>query len=170
MAFYTGIIEIITKTIIQRIDEIRQSESVDNSKAFKPDHCELRNHGKFTREYNQQDDVRNNRFKSIDEKIPLKNLTKTNIFQKSNETLSRYNLALLCLPLVTSNGKSSRVNRAKGNDIEFLSGYNYKDAALDKYLRELKYLKISNQLLFETAKFWIKDTVLTRRGKSHILV
>jgi hypothetical protein len=78
-----------------------------------------------------------------------------NIFQKSNKILSRYNLALLCLPLVTSNGKSSRVNRSKGNDLEFLSGYNYKDAALDKYLRELKYLTISEKLIFETAKFWI---------------
>ncbi len=155
LAFYTNIIDIITKTIIQRIDEIRQSVLVDNSKIFKPDHSEFRNHGKFTREYNQQEDVRNNRFKSIDEKIPLKDLSKMDIFKKSNKILSRYNLALLCLPLVTSNGKSSRVNRAKGNDIEFLSGYNYKDAALDKYLRELKYLKISDQLIFETAKFWI---------------
>ncbi len=163
LAFYTKIIGIITKTIIQRMDEIRQSlvlvdkslVLVDKSKGFKPDHSELRNHGKFTREYNQQEDVRNSRFKSIDEKIPLKNLSKMNIFQKSNKILSRYNLALLCLPLVTSNGKSSRVNRAKGNDIEFLSGYNYKDAALDKCLRELKYLKISDQLIFETAKFWI---------------
>jgi hypothetical protein len=78
-----------------------------------------------------------------------------NIFLKSNKIISRYNIALLCLPLVTSNGKSSRINRVRGNDIAFLSGYNYKDAALDKYLRELKYLKISNQLILETAKFWI---------------
>jgi hypothetical protein len=155
LAFYTNIIEIITKTILQRINEVRQSVLVDNSNIFRPDHSELRNHGKFTREYNQQEDVRNNRFKSIDEKIPLKDLLKMDIFKKSNKILSRYNLALLCLPLVTSNGKSSRVNRAKGNDIKFLSGYNYKDAALDKYLRELKYLKISDLLIFETAKFWI---------------
>jgi hypothetical protein len=155
LAFYTNIIDIITKTIIQRIEEIRQSELVDKSKAYKADHSELRNYGKFTREYNQQEDVRNNRFKSIDEKIPLKSLSRMNIFQKSNKILSRYNLALLCLPLVTSNGKSSRINRVRGNDIAFLSGYNYKDAALDKYLRELKYLKISNQLILETAKFWI---------------
>ena len=107
LAFYTGIIEIITKTIMQRIDEIHHSVIVDNSKIFKPDHPELRKNGKFTREYNQQEDVRNKRFKSIDEKIPLKNLSNMNIFQKSNKILSRYNLALLCLPLVTSNGKSS---------------------------------------------------------------
>lgn len=155
LAFYTNIIDIITKTIIQRIDEIRQTESIDQTKTFEPDHPEVRDHGKFTREYNQQEDVRYNRFKSIDEKIPLKNLLSMNIFLKSEKTISRNNLALLCLPLVTSNGKSSRVNRAKGNDLKFLSGYNYKDAALDRYLRELKYLKISDQLIIETAKFWI---------------
>jgi hypothetical protein len=155
LAFYTGIIEIITKTIIQRRNEILQTESIDRAKTSKPDHPEARNHGKFTREYNQQEDVRTNRFKSIDEKIPLKTLSSMNIFLKSNKIISRYNLALLCLPLVTSNGKSSRINRVRGNDIAFLSGYNYKDAALDKYLRELKYLKISNQLILETAKFWI---------------
>jgi hypothetical protein len=155
MAFYTNIIDIITKTITQRTDKIRQTESIAQTKTFEPDHPEARDHGKFTREYNQQEDVRCNRFKSIDEKIPLKNLLSMNIFLKSEKTISRYNLALLCLPLVTSNGKSSRVNRAKGNDLKFLSGYNYKDAALDRYLRELKYLKISDQLIIETAKFWM---------------
>jgi hypothetical protein len=155
LAFYTNIIDIITKTITQRIDKIRQTESITQTKTFEPDHPEVRDHGKFTREYNQQEDVRNNRFKSIDDKIPLKHLSSMNIFLKSEKTISRYNLALLCLPLVTSNGKSSRVNRAKGNDLKFLSGYNYKDAALERYLRELKYLKISDQLILETAKFWM---------------
>jgi hypothetical protein len=155
LAFYTGIINIITKTITQRIEENRQKESINQSKIFKPDYPELRDHGQFTKEYNQQEDVRNDRFKSIDEKIPRKDLSTMNIFKKSDKIISRYNLALLCLPLVTSNGKSSRVNRAKGNDLKFLSGYNYKDAALDKYIRELKYLKISDQLIIETAKFWI---------------
>ena len=64
-------------------------------------------------------------------------------------------MALLCLPLVTYNGKSSRVNRVKGNDLAFLCGYNYKDAALDKYLRELKYLKVSEKLIIEIARFWM---------------
>jgi len=155
LAFYTNIIDVITTTITQRIDDIRQIESISDTKTFELDHPEVRDHGKFTREYNQQEDVRNNRFKSIDDKIPLKNISSMNIFQKSEKIISRNNLALLCLPLVTSNGKSSRVNRVKGNDLKFLSGYNYKDAALDRYLRELKYLKISDQLIIETAKFWI---------------
>jgi len=149
LAFNTGIIDIFTKTIIQKIEENRQKESSNQSKIFKSDHPEFRSHGQFTKEYNQQEDVRKNRFKSIDEKIPRKDLSTMNIFKKSDKIISRYNLALLCLPLVTSNGKSSRVNRARGNDLQFLSGYNYKDAALDKYIRELKYLKISDQLIIK---------------------
>jgi hypothetical protein len=53
-----------------------------------------------------------------------------------------------------SNGKSSRVNRVKGNDLAFLCGQNYKDASLEKYLQELKHLKISDKLIATTAKFW----------------
>jgi hypothetical protein len=72
----------------------------------------------------------------------------------SEKTIYRYNLALLCLPLVTSNGKSSRVNRVKGNDLAFLCGENYKDASIERYLQELKYLQISDKLINATAKFW----------------
>ncbi len=43
-----------------------------------------------------------------------------------------------------------------GNALEFLCGYNYKDATLDKYLREVKYLKVADQFVAETAKFWIR--------------
>lgn len=39
--------------------------------------------------------------------------------------------------------------------LTFLCGYNYKDASLDKYLRELKYLQVSEKLVAETAKFWL---------------
>ena len=71
----------------------------------------------------------------------------------SEKTISRYTLALLCLPLVTANGKTSRVNRVKGNDLGFLCEYNYKDASLNRFIGELKYLKISDQLITATAKF-----------------
>ncbi len=154
LAFFSGILEVLTKTIVERVDEVRKSPSF-NSQTMKKDHPAFRVQGKFTKEYNQIKSVRKNRFKSIDEKIPKKNYSSMNIFRTSEKTISRYNLALLCLPLVTYNGKSSRVNRVKGNDLSFLCGYNYKDAALDKYLRELKYLKVSEKLIIETAKFWM---------------
>jgi hypothetical protein len=63
--------------------------------------------------------------------------------------------SMLCLPLVTSNGKTSRVNRVKGYDLAFLCGYNYKDASLNRYLSELKYLEVAEELITATAKFWM---------------
>ena len=155
LAFYTNIINIFTSTIIERLNGVRQSQLFEQNKSNAEDHPDTRSNGKFTKEYNQLHDVRKNRFRSIDEKIQEKNFSSMDIFERSEETISRYNLALLCLPLITSNGKSSRVNRVKGNDLEFLCGFNYKDASLDRYLRELKYLKVSEQLITEIARFWI---------------
>jgi len=43
----------------------------------------------------------------------------------------------------------------KGNDLTFLCDYNYKDASLNKYIGELKYLQISDQLIAAIAKFWM---------------
>src|SRR3990170_4251738 len=155
LAFDAHIIDIFTNTIIERMNEVRQSQLFEQNKTNEECHSHLRFHGKFTKDYNQQQDVRENRFRSIDNKIQEKNFSSMDIFGRSKESISRYNLALLCMPLVTSNGKTSRVNRVKGNDLEFLCGYNYKDASLDRYLRELKYLKVSEQLIIEIAKFWI---------------
>ena len=166
LAFFTGIIESITGVIVERIKEVRKSSSYIGSQSMKKDHPSLRMQGKFTTEYNRLESVRKNRFKSIDEKIPKKNYSSMSVFRMSEKTILRYNLALLCLPLVTNNGKSSRVNRVKGNDLEFLCGYNYKDAALDKYLRELKYLKVSDRLVSETAKFWMEFWRVKNQGIS----
>ena len=155
LAFFTGIIEIYTKTILERVNEIRQSPLFEQNKNISEDHPDIRSCGKFTTEYNQLKSVRENRFKSIDEKIKWKNFSAMNIFKMSEKTISRYNLALLCMPLVTSNGKTSRMNRVKGNDLGFLCDYNYKDESLNRYVGELKYLKISDQLISAIAKFWI---------------
>ena len=155
LVFYSGILDILTKTIMSRVDEVRESPSFRPKKGTGKDHPRSREQGRFTKEYNQLKSVRESRFKSIEQKIPKKNFSTMDVFRRSEKTIARYNLALLCLPLVTLNGKSSRVNRVKGNDLAFLCGYNYKDAALDKYLRELKYLKVSERLIVETAKFWL---------------
>lgn len=155
LSFFTHIIDIYTQTIIEQMDEVRESSLFKQNKNIPQDNPDYRKQGKFTSEYNQLKLVRENRFKSIDDKILKKNLSTMNIFKMSEKTIYRYNMALLCLPLVTSNGKSSRVNRVKGNDFAFLCEQNYKDASLDRYLRELKYLKISDKLIAATAKFWL---------------
>ena len=154
LAFLTHIIDIYTRTIIERLNEVRESQVYEQSKNIPQDNMEYRQQGQFTSGYNQLKTVRENRFKSIDDKILTKNFSTMKIFSMSEKTIYRYNLALLCLPLVTSNGKSSRVNRVKGNDLAFLCGENYKDASLERYLQELKYLQISDKLINATAKFW----------------
>jgi len=154
LSFFTHIIDIYTQTIIERMNEVRESPLFKQNEKIPQYNQDYRQQGKFTSEYNQLKSVRENRFKSIDDKILTKNLSTMHIFTMSKKTIFRYNLALLCLPLVTSNGKSSRVNRVKGNDLAFLCGQNYKDASLERYLQELKYLKISDKLIAATAKFW----------------
>lgn len=155
LAFFTGIIETYTQTIVERMNEISESPQFEKNKSFGEDFPDIRSNGKFTKEYNQLEFVRETRFKSIDEKSQWKNYSTMDIFTMSEKTLSRYNLALLCLPLVTSNGKIRRVNRVKGNDLSFLCGYNYKDASLNRYISELKHLKLSDHLISAIAKFWI---------------
>ena len=155
LSFFTHIVELYTRTIAEQVNAVRQSPLFEQNKDIEKDNPGVRLHGKFTREYNQLESVRETRFKSIDDKIEDKDFSAMKIFEMSEKTISRYNLALLCLPLVTSNGRSSRVDRVKGNDLSFLCGYNYKDASLNRYIQELKYLKVSDSLITATAKFWM---------------
>lgn len=63
-------------------------------------------------------------------------------------------LALLLLPLVTNNGAVRRLDTPLGNALQQACGYNYKNATMDKYLRELKYLQVSTELIDCNARFW----------------
>jgi len=154
--FFSGILDVLTTTIMERVQEIRQTDAFLKNQQHDKEPANVREHGKFTPAYNQLKSVRESRFKSIDEKIPGKNYATMKVFGMSEKVIARYNLALLCLPLATSNARTSRVNRVGGNALTFLCGYNYKDASIDKYLRELKYLKVSEKLVAETAKFWLR--------------
>ena len=58
--------------------------------------------------------------------------------------------------MVTNNGATRNVNTPLGNALQYACGYNYKNATIDKYLRELKYLQISADLINCNAQFWSK--------------
>src|SRR6266576_2777410 len=45
-------------------------------------------------------------------------------------------------------------NNPRGNALEHFCGYNYQHHTLDKFLRELKYLGISDRLLRDQVSFW----------------
>ncbi len=110
--------------------------------------------GQFTKRYNRRASVRKTRFASIELKRSKKDLRGMDIFEASMKTLERKALAVLALPLVTSNGQVRHVNTARGNALEGLCGYNYKQSTLDGFLRELKYLGASQWLLGGQVGFW----------------
>jgi len=110
--------------------------------------------GQFTWRYNQRATVRKMRFASIDVKRAKKDLTRMDIFGKSLRNLERKALAVLALPLVTSNGEVRHVNAAMGNALKEFCGYNYKQATVDRFLRQLKYLGASEWLLGGQVRFW----------------
>lgn len=155
IAMTTGFIDVITDTIEKAIQQRRSSPIFTESMAIQKDHIELRANGKFTAEYNQAPEVRESRFDSIDQKVENKRYPSMRIFSLSKETLKRYSLALFSLPLVTSNGRARSVDNPRGNALEYLCEFNYKSSTLNRFLRELKYLQFSNELIAATAKYWL---------------
>lgn len=110
--------------------------------------------GQFTGGYNRRADIRRRRFVSVDEKRQSKNYSRLALWQVSEVTLVRKCLGVLALPLITLNGTTRSANGPLGNALEHFCGYNYQHHTLDKFLRELKYLGISERLLREQVAFW----------------
>ena len=110
--------------------------------------------GQFTGEYNRRKDVRLHRFASVEEKREGKNYSRTSLFQAGQFILERKCLGILALPLITLNGTTRSANGPLGNALEHFCGYNYQHDTLDKFLRELKYLGISERLLRDQVSFW----------------
>ena len=79
------------------------------------------------------------------------------IFHTSEKNLERKALAILALPLVTLNGQIRHVNASLGNALAGFCGYNYKQGTLERFLRELKYLGVSENLLCKQVQFWHKN-------------
>ncbi len=120
----------------------------------RPDKYGRKEKGHFTKRYNQRLTVRKMRFASIELKRTKKDLRQMNIFKTSSQNTERKCLALLALPLVTMNGAVRHVNAALGNGLSGFCGFNYKQATLDMFLRELKYLGVSESLLIGQIRFW----------------
>lgn len=110
--------------------------------------------GQFTGEYNRREDVRLQRFASVEDKRQAKNYSRMGLFQAGEFILERKCLGILALPLITLNGTTRSANGPLGNALEHFCGYNYQHHTLDKFLRELKYLGIADRLLRDQVAFW----------------
>jgi len=78
------------------------------------------------------------------------------------QVLARKCLAALTLPLVTNNGVIRTVDTPLGNALQNLCGFNYKQLTLSKFLTELKYLGVGEDLLKHQVGFW------QERWKTHV--
>src|SRR5438128_6489511 len=110
--------------------------------------------GQFTGAYNRRAEICAQRFASVEDKRKGKNYSRMALFQSSEFVLERKCLGLLALPLITLNGLMRSANNPLGNALEHFCGYNYQHHTLDKFLRELKYLGISDRLLRDQVSFW----------------
>lgn len=155
LALQTGLIETISDFIYRRVQNKKRTKQFRENALLKKDHLSHRSKGKFTSSYNKLRNVRKNRFKSVEEKVDKKKFDSMEICKLSKDSIKRYCLALFSLPIVTSNGRSQSVNNVKGNALKYLCGFNYKAATIDKHIRELKYLQISNELIEVIGKFWL---------------
>lgn len=112
--------------------------------------------GHFTACYNRRRYVRRSRFAAIADKRRDKDLLRLQLCQSGFDTLARKALAIVALPIITLNGTLRSVNTPLGNALKDFAGYNYMDATLDKFLRELKYLGIAESLVRRQVGFWQK--------------
>lgn len=110
--------------------------------------------GQFTAAYNRREDVRQHRFASVEEKRTGKNYSRMALFQVGQDVVVRKCLGVLSLPLITMNGSTRSINGPLGNALEHFCGYNYQHHTMDKFLRELKYLGVSERLLRDQVSFW----------------
>jgi hypothetical protein len=152
----SGFIETLTDAIYQHVQQQGVSKQFRSSLSMPKDHPELRSSGQFTADYNKVPAVSGTRFQSIEDKCLKKRWASLRIFSRSRASLKRYTLALFALPVVTVNGRVQSIDNPRGNALAYLCGYNYKAATLNKHLSELKYLRISHDLIALTARFWME--------------
>ncbi len=140
----------------QRVMDVIDRRRIEPQPDCRPDKYGRNAKGHFTKKYNQRSTVRKMRFTSIELKRAKKDLSQMDIFETSSENIERKCLAILALPLVTMNGAVRHVNAAVGNALSGFCGFNYKQATLDRFLRELKYLGVSESLLIGQIRFWFE--------------
>jgi hypothetical protein len=105
--------------------------------------------GRFTAAYNQREDVREQRFASVEEKREGKNYSRMALFQTSSFITGRKCLGTLAFPLITLNGGTRSANVPLGNTLEHFCGFNYQHGTLDKFLREPVSRRRESVMLYE---------------------
>ena len=153
LALHLGWAKHTAEVILQETKRFRKSAAFGQERVSRD--LKGRNSlGQFTEEYNRRADIRLRRFASVEEKREHKNYSRMALLQAGEFILERKCLGILAFPLITLNGTTRSANAPLGNALEHFCGYNYQHDTLDKFLRELKYLGISDRLLRDQVSFW----------------
>jgi hypothetical protein len=153
LALHLGWARHTTEVILKERERFRESEAFLQERVSR-DRKGRNALGQFTGEYNRRADIRLRRFASVEEKRAHKNYSRMALFQTGQHIVERKCLGILALPLITLNGTTRSANTPLGNALEHFCGYNYQHHTLDRFLRELKYLGISDFLLRDQVSFW----------------
>jgi transposase len=153
LALHLGWTKHTAEVIVQEVEGFRNSDAFRQERVRR-DRKGRNSRGQFTGEYNRRADIRQKRFASVEEKRKHKNYSRMALFQARQLIVERKCLGILALPLITLNGTTRSANTPLGNALEHFCGYNYQHGTLDKFLRELKYLGVSDRLLREQVSFW----------------
>lgn len=155
VSYHLGWPQMTAEIIKDTIKSLGKSNSITSGENY-PDKKGRDKQGRFTKKYNQRRDVRESRFESVVEKRMKKNWQSMNVIRDEAKTIERKSLAVLSLPLITMNGSIRTVNTALGQELQYFAGFDYKQSSLTKYLNELKYLGVSQNLLQNLVLFWNK--------------
>jgi len=153
LALHLGWVRHTAEMIVQERERFRRTAAYRGERVWR-DREGRNRQGQFTGAYNRRAEICAQRFASVEDKRKGKNYSRMALFQSSEFVLERKCLGLLALPLITLNGLMRSANNPLGNALEHFCGYNYQHHTLDKFLRELKYLGISDRLLREQVSFW----------------
>jgi transposase len=153
LALHLGWAKHTAEVILQEVERFRNTDTFLQERVRR-DRKGRNSRGQFTGEYNRRADIRQKRFASVEEKRQHKNYSRMSLFQAGQLIVERKCLGILALPLITLNGTTRSANTPLGNALEHFCGYNYQHGTLDKFLRELKYLGVSDRLLREQVSFW----------------
>ena len=154
LAHHVGIMDCWNTTIQHRLQQVKETDSYGDGHGTGDHIYARRRDGTFSPRYNRIARVRKMKFSSITDKVKDKDFSRLSLYKRKPGNISRKNLAILLLPLVTNNGASRTLDKPMGNALRYACGYNYKNATIDKYLRELKYLRLSDDLINCNAQFW----------------
>jgi len=153
LAYHLGWPNAVSEVIVKQVQEIKESDLWIANKSNK-DQLGRNKKGQFTQKYNKRKDVRAKRFDSIKVKQETKNYQSMSLMSTSKDVIQRKCLAVLALPIITNNGMVRSVDSPLGNALLHLCGFNYKPETINKFLCELKYIGVSEELLRDQVRFW----------------